>query len=76
MTAQTTCQRTAMINVRANRHNHRTDLMFCDGHAEGALRKDVVDPNSYPWRARWNSDNDPHTEITWTAIPDPSVLDP
>ena len=57
----------------SNRHNRRCDLMFCDGHAEGALRKDVGDPGSYVWRARWNSDNDPHLEITWTAVPDAGI---
>jgi hypothetical protein len=42
--------------------------MFSDGHAETALRKDVVNPNSATWRARWNNDNSPHTELgTWTA---------
>jgi len=50
----------------SNRHNRRTNLMFCDGHADSARRKDVVDPNNYMWRPRWNNDNDPHTEITWT----------
>lgn len=60
----------------SNRHNHRTDLMFCDGHAENALRKDVVDPGSYTWRARWNNDNNPHmTDVSWTAIPE-TGLDP
>jgi prepilin-type N-terminal cleavage/methylation domain-containing protein/prepilin-type processing-associated H-X9-DG protein len=63
--------------IPSNRHNRRTDLMFCDGHAEAALRKDVVDPGSYTWRARWNNDNDPHmNDVTWTAIPEPSTLDP
>lgn len=50
----------------SNRHNRRTNLMFCDGHADSARRKDVIDPNNYTWRARWNNDNDPHTEISWT----------
>ncbi|HET7625840.1 MAG TPA: prepilin-type N-terminal cleavage/methylation domain-containing protein [Verrucomicrobiae bacterium] len=53
----------------SNRHNRQTDLMFADGHAEGARRKDVIDPNNLLWRARWNNDNNPHTEVTWTVDP-------
>jgi hypothetical protein len=37
--------------------------MFADGHAESALRRDVVNPLSTTWRARWNNDNEPHAEI-------------
>ncbi len=53
----------------SNRHDKRTNLMFCDGHAEAALRKDVIDPNNQLWRSRWNNDNDPHTEVNWTVNP-------
>jgi prepilin-type N-terminal cleavage/methylation domain-containing protein/prepilin-type processing-associated H-X9-DG protein len=53
----------------SNRHSRRTTLMFCDGHAEAAIRNDVIDPNNTKWRARWNNDGDPHTEITWTLNP-------
>lgn len=61
----------------ANRHNFRTDLMFADGHAESALRKDVVDPKNDTWRARWNNDNAAHSPRTkegpviadWTINP-------
>lgn len=52
-----------------NRHNYRTDLLFADGHVEGPVRNDVIDPsptNTY-WRARWNNDNNPHLEVTWTV---------
>ncbi len=45
----------------ANRHNFRTVLMFADGHADAARRKDVVDPRNDGWRARWNLDNRPHS---------------
>jgi prepilin-type N-terminal cleavage/methylation domain-containing protein/prepilin-type processing-associated H-X9-DG protein len=45
----------------ANRHNFRTMLMFADGHADSALRKNVVDPKNDGWRARWNLDNRPHS---------------
>lgn len=50
-----------------NRHNFRTDLLFADGHVESPLRNDVIDPNNLYWRARWNNDGNPHTEITWTV---------
>jgi prepilin-type processing-associated H-X9-DG protein len=53
----------------SNRHNRRTVLMFCDGHAEAPRRKDVIDPNNHLWRRRWNSDNQPHTEYPWTVNP-------
>jgi prepilin-type N-terminal cleavage/methylation domain-containing protein/prepilin-type processing-associated H-X9-DG protein len=58
----------------SNRHNRRCNLMFCDGHAESALRKDVVDSNSYTWRARWDNDNDPHmADVSWTAVPEAGI---
>jgi len=47
----------------AKRHNLRCNIMFADGHAESALRRDVVNPLSTTWRARWNNDNEPHPEI-------------
>ncbi len=54
----------------SNRHGgRRTTLMFCDGHAETANRNDVIDPNNLQWRARWNNDGDPHTEVSWTLNP-------
>jgi prepilin-type N-terminal cleavage/methylation domain-containing protein/prepilin-type processing-associated H-X9-DG protein len=52
----------------SNRHSRRTDLMFADGHAQAALRKDVIDPQQGNiWRTRWNNDNQPHNEVTWTV---------
>jgi prepilin-type N-terminal cleavage/methylation domain-containing protein/prepilin-type processing-associated H-X9-DG protein len=61
----------------SNRHNRRTNLMFADGHADAARRKDVIDPNNATWRARWNNDNSPHTEIGWTVNPNQEgMLDP
>ncbi|HYG22687.1 MAG TPA: prepilin-type N-terminal cleavage/methylation domain-containing protein [Verrucomicrobiae bacterium] len=53
----------------SNRHNRRTNLMFCDGHAESALRKDVIDPKNVTWRARWNSDGDPHLGVGDWDVP-------
>jgi len=52
----------------SNRHNYRTDLLFADGHVESPKRNDVVngDPSNVTWRSRWNNDNNPHTEVTWT----------
>lgn len=51
----------------AKRHNGRTSVMFADGHAESARRSDVVDPKNDTWRKRWNNDNQPHPEFTWTG---------
>jgi prepilin-type N-terminal cleavage/methylation domain-containing protein/prepilin-type processing-associated H-X9-DG protein len=54
----------------ANRHNYRTDVLFCDGHVESPKRNDVRDPKSDLWRARWNNDNDPHYDggnNIWTS---------
>ena len=41
----------------SNRHNNRTVLMFCDGHAESAIRNQVIDPNNDTWHRRWNNDH-------------------
>jgi prepilin-type N-terminal cleavage/methylation domain-containing protein len=53
--------------VPCNRHNYRTDILFAEGHVESPRRSDVIDPNNITWRARWNNDNDPHLESTWTV---------
>ena len=53
----------------SNRHNRRTDLGFCDGHTEEPRRNDVRDPGNGYWRGRWNNDNQPHPEVSWTANP-------
>lgn len=61
----------------SNRHDRRTELMFADGHAEAARRKDVIDPANMTWRARWNNDNDPHTEVSWTVnAAQEAIIDP
>ncbi len=52
--------------VPCNRHNYNTDVLFADSHVESPHRNDVIDPNNMVWRARWNNDNNPHTEVTWT----------
>jgi prepilin-type N-terminal cleavage/methylation domain-containing protein/prepilin-type processing-associated H-X9-DG protein len=59
----------------ANRHNFRTVLMFADGHADTARRKDIVDPKNDTWRARWNNDNRPHSPRSGdpVTIPDWNV---
>jgi prepilin-type N-terminal cleavage/methylation domain-containing protein/prepilin-type processing-associated H-X9-DG protein len=49
----------------SNRHNRRTVLMFCDGHAEAALRTMVIDPKNDAWHRRWNNDNS--LAGTWTV---------
>ena len=52
----------------SNRHTRRTNIQCADGHAESVLRKDLVDPKrDNPWRSRWNNDNQPHNEVTWTV---------
>jgi prepilin-type processing-associated H-X9-DG protein len=61
--------------VPCNRHSYRTDIVFADGHVEGPRRNDVIDPNNNIWRARWNNDNDPHTEETITIPPNEGVLE-
>lgn len=51
----------------SSRHNNRTDLLLCDGHVESPARAPVIDPKqNNPWRSRWNNDNQPHNEITWS----------
>jgi prepilin-type processing-associated H-X9-DG protein len=61
----------------SNRHNFRSNLMFADGHAESPKRNDTIDPANLIWRARWNNDNDPHTEVTWTVpwLPGQGILE-
>jgi len=49
----------------SNRHNRRCVLMFCDGHAESAKRKDVIDPRNETWHRRWNNDNS--TAGSWSV---------
>lgn len=59
----------------ANRHNFRTVIMFADGHADSARRRDIVDPKNDGWRARWNNDNRPHSPRSGDSltIPDWTV---
>lgn len=53
----------------SNRHNYVCDLAFCDGHSERPMRNDIISPIlNNQWRFRWNNDNQPHNEITWTQI--------
>lgn len=68
----------------ANRHAFKTNLMFADGHAESALRREVVNPKNDAWRARWNNDNLAHSPRTrespvisdWAINPNENRLDP
>jgi len=59
--------------VPCNRHEFYTDIIFADGHVESPLRSDVINPNNNIWRARWNNDNDPHTETAYWSIPNPNA---
>ena len=53
----------------SNRHNKHVDLLFADGHVERPLRNDVINSQmNWPWRNRWNNDNQPHNEATWPAL--------
>ena len=47
---------TTPVEWPSSRHQRRTVLMFCDGHAEAAPRKDVVNPANDTWQRRWNND--------------------
>jgi prepilin-type N-terminal cleavage/methylation domain-containing protein/prepilin-type processing-associated H-X9-DG protein len=58
-----------------NRHNYRTDLLFADGHVESPRRNDAIAPTNSLWRVRWNNDNQPHTEVTWTLPSNINVLE-
>lgn len=51
----------------SNRHRTRTNLMFCDGHAETATRNDVIDPRNERWHRRWNNDNS--LAGSWSVVP-------
>ena len=54
----------------SNRHNYHTDLVFTDGHVEAPRRNDVINSAmNNGWRSRWNNDNQPHNEVTWTVNP-------
>ena len=61
--------------VPSNRHNFNTDILFAEGHVESPRRSDVIDPNNNYWRARWNNDNQPHPESTWTVPASYSALE-
>ena len=41
----------------SNRHAKKTVIMFCDGHAESAIRNQVIDPQNDRWHRAWNNDN-------------------
>jgi prepilin-type N-terminal cleavage/methylation domain-containing protein/prepilin-type processing-associated H-X9-DG protein len=59
----------------SNRHNYRTDLLFADGHVESPRRNDAINPTDYLWRARWNNDNDPHTEVPNWSLANTTALE-
>jgi prepilin-type N-terminal cleavage/methylation domain-containing protein/prepilin-type processing-associated H-X9-DG protein len=49
----------------SSRHQGRTSLMFCDGHAEKAWRKDTVNPANDFWHRRWNNDGHSRGASGW-----------
>ena len=50
----------------SSRHDRRTVVMFCDGHAEKAWRKDVVNPANELWHRRWNNDGHTRGATAWS----------
>jgi prepilin-type N-terminal cleavage/methylation domain-containing protein len=53
----------------ANRHNYKTVIGFCDGHADLVKRNLIINPAlNNIWRRSWNNDNQFHNEITWPAL--------
>ena len=64
----------------SNRHNYKCDIMCCDGHAEKAVRNDVINPAiNAIWRCRWNNDNQFHNAVQWPVLTPASqgwALDP
>jgi len=50
----------------SNRHNTRSVVMFCDGHAEAAKRNDIIDPNNDRWHRRWNNTHE-RSKNSWTV---------
>jgi len=59
----------------SNRHDSRTDLLFADGHVESPRRNDAINPANNTWRARWNNDNDPHSEVPNWPLSNTSALE-
>ena len=54
----------------SNRHNYRTNVMFCGGHAETPKPNDLRNPVKLFWRVLWDNDNDPRTEAgEWQGNP-------
>jgi prepilin-type N-terminal cleavage/methylation domain-containing protein/prepilin-type processing-associated H-X9-DG protein len=59
----------------SNRHNRRCVVMFCDGHAESAIRNEVISPTNDRWHRRWNNDNSLYGSWSVNAS-DASRMDP
>ncbi len=56
----------------STRHNLRANTLWADAHATAEKRANLVNPNDDLWRARWNTDNQPHHDINkpaWIADP-------
>ena len=49
----------------SSRHNRRSVVMFCYGHAEAAYRKDIVNPANDGWQRRWNNDGHSDGSRAW-----------
>jgi len=59
----------------SNRHNYNVDLLFADGHVESPKRNTAISPTDLSWRARWNNDNDPHTEVANWSMSNTTILE-
>ena len=59
----------------SNRHTYRVNMLWADGHVQGAKRPELVDPANDGWRRRWNNDNQAHNGTEGDAVP-PWTPDP
>ncbi len=54
----------ALREAFRDKHNHRVNHVFCDGHVELSATNRVYGRTEQA-RRRWNSDNEPHPETWW-----------
>jgi prepilin-type N-terminal cleavage/methylation domain-containing protein/prepilin-type processing-associated H-X9-DG protein len=50
----------------SSRHQGRTSVLFCDGHAEKPWRKVMINPANDYWQRRWNNDNHSSGPSAWS----------
>lgn len=67
---------TTPVEWPSSRHSGRTVVMFCDGHAESAWRRDIVNPAKDRWQRRWNNDGHSDGSGAWAYdLAQASVVD-